>query len=107
MQYSTGLDRNEGTCSQNIYQRLKEGRSLIMYNYYLAILLIILALFILFRGILAFMFSHISELKGYHGLSEWFLVFFLGIYGILYVWMLPYKAEDEVEEENKSIDIQA
>lgn len=44
---------------------------------------------------------------GYHGLSEWFLVFFLGIYGILYVWMLPYKAEDEVEEENESIDIQA
>lgn len=78
-----------------------------MYNYYLAILLIILALFILFRGILAFMFSHISELKGYHGLSKWFLVFFLGIYGILYVWMLPYKAEDEVEEENESIDIQA
>ena len=74
---------------------------------YLAILLIILALFILFRGILAFMFSHISELKGYHGLSEWFLVFFLGIYGVLYVWMLPYKAEDEVEEENESIDIQA
>ena len=78
-----------------------------MYNYYLAILLIILALFLLFRGILAFMFSHISELKGYHGLSEQFLVFFLGIYGILYVWMLPYKAEDEVEEENESIDIQA
>lgn len=78
-----------------------------MYNYYLAILLIILALIILFRGILAFMFNHISELKGYHGLSEWFLVFFLGIYGILYVWMLPYKAEDEVEEENESIDIQA
>jgi hypothetical protein len=42
-----------------------------MYNYYLAILLIILALFILCRGILAFMFSHISELKGYHGLSKW------------------------------------
>ena len=27
--------------------------------------------------------------------------------GVLYVWMLPYKAEDEVEEENESIDIQA
>lgn len=29
------------------------------------------------------------------------------VHGVLYVWMLPYKAEDEVEEENKSIDIQA
>ena len=28
------------------------------------------------------------------------------VHGILYVWMLPYKAEDEVEEENESIDIQ-
>ena len=47
-----------------------------MYNYYLAILLISLAFFILYRGVLACMFNHISELKGYYGLTEWFLVVF-------------------------------
>ncbi len=77
-----------------------------MYNYYLAILLISLAFFMLYRGVLACMFNHISELKGYYGLTEWFLVFFLGIYGVLYVWMLPYNNEVEIEEENESIEIQ-
>ncbi len=39
------------------------------------------------------MFKYIAELKGYYGIKEWLLVFFLEIYGILYIWMLPIKNE--------------
>lgn len=53
------------------------------------------------------MFNHIAELKGYHGITEWLLVFFLGIYGILYIWMLPIKNEEqEVAEEDQLIEAQ-
>lgn len=45
------------------------------------------------------MFKHIAELKGYYGIKEWLLVFFLGIYGILYIWMLPIKNEKSREAE--------
>jgi uncharacterized protein YqhQ len=76
-----------------------------MLNYYYGVLLIGLAIFIVVRGVLACMFNHIAELKGYHGITEWLLVFFLGIYGILYIWMLPIKNEEqEVAEEDQLIE---
>lgn len=70
-----------------------------MLNYYYGVLLIGLAIFIVVRGVLACVFNHIAELKGYHGITEWLLVFFLGIYGILYIWMLPIKNEELQEVE--------
>lgn len=54
-----------------------------MLDYYYGIIMIGLALFIFERAILACVFKHIAELKGYYGIKEWLLVFFLGIYGIL------------------------
>ena len=78
-----------------------------MLDYYYGILLIGLAIFILVRGILACVFNHIAELKGYDGITEWLLVFFLGIYGILYIWMLPIKNEEQkVDEEEQLIEAQ-
>lgn len=68
-----------------------------MSDYYYGIIMIGLALFIFERGILACVFNHIAELKGYYGIKEWLLVFFLGIYGILYIWMLPIK-NDKLQE---------
>lgn len=68
-----------------------------MHNYYLGILLISLAIFLVYIGALACMFNHISELKGYYGFTEWFLVFFFGVFGIVYVWMLPFKTEVKIE----------
>ena len=68
-----------------------------MLDYYYRIIMIGLALFIFERAILACVFKHIAELKGYYGIKEWLLVFFLGIYGILYIWMLPIK-NDKLQE---------
>ena len=48
-----------------------------MLDYYYGIIMIGLALFIFERGILACVFNHIAELKGYYGFKEWLLVFFL------------------------------
>ena len=78
-----------------------------MLDYYYGIIMIGLALFIFERAILACVFKHIAELKGYYGIKEWLLVFFLGIYGILYIWMLPIKNEEqEVAEEDQLIEAQ-
>lgn len=75
-----------------------------MNNYFYGIMLIVLAVGILIRGVLAFLFNHIAELKGYHGITEWLIVFFLGIYGILYVAMLPIKNEvQQIDEENDGV----
>lgn len=75
-----------------------------MNNYFYGIMLIVLAVGILIRGILAFLFNRIAELKGYHGITEWLIVFFLGIYGILYVAMLPIKNEvQQIDEENDGV----
>lgn len=48
-----------------------------MLDYYYGIIMIGLALFIFERAILACVFKHIAELKGYYGIKEWLLVFFL------------------------------
>ena len=63
-----------------------------MLDYYW-IIMIRLALFIFERALLACVFKYIAELKGYYRIKEWLLVFFLEIYGILYIWMLPIKNE--------------
>lgn len=47
-----------------------------MLDYYYGIIMIGLALFIFERAILACVFKHIAELKGYYGIKEWLLVFF-------------------------------
>ena len=76
-----------------------------MLNYYYGVLLIGLAIFIVVRGVLACVFNHIAELKGYHGITEWLLVFFLEIYGILNIWMLPIKNEErQVAKEDQLIE---
>lgn len=75
-----------------------------MNNYFYGIMLIVLAVGILIRGVIAFLFNYIAELKGYHGITEWLIVFFLGIYGILYVAMLPIKNEvQQIDEENDGV----
>lgn len=66
-----------------------------------------LALFIFERAILACVFKYIAELKGYYGIKEWLLVFFLEIYGILYIWMLPIKNEKlQATEADRLTDAQ-
>lgn len=53
------------------------------------------------------MFKYIAELKGYYGIKEWLLVFFLEIYGILYIWMLPIKNEKlQASEADRLTDAQ-
>ena len=44
-----------------------------MLDYYYGIIMIGLALFIFERAILACVFKHIAELKGYYGIKEWLL----------------------------------
>ncbi len=78
-----------------------------MLDYYYGIIMIVLALVIFDRAILARVFKNIAELKGYYGIKEWLIVFFLGIYGILYIWMLPIKNEKSQEAEaDRLIDAQ-
>ena len=48
-----------------------------MLDYYYGIIMIGLALFIFERGILACVFNHIAELKGYYGLKNGCSYFFL------------------------------
>ncbi len=61
-----------------------------MLDYYYGIIMIGLALFIFERGILACVFNHIAELKGYYGFKEWLFVFFLESM-VFYILDVTYK----------------
>lgn len=56
-----------------------------MLDYYYGIIMIGLALFIFERGILACVFNHIAELKGYYGFKEWLFVFFWNLWYFIYL----------------------